>query len=254
MTKRNDGRAWNEIRPINIIRNYLNDPEGSVLIEMGNTKVICTVSVNYKLPAFIREEGLSIGWVTAEYDMLPRSTSKRILRDRLSGQIRGRSQEIQRLIGRCLRTVTDLTAIPERTIYVDCDVIQADGGTRTAAINGSFVALYDAFVKMKEKNQIDKMPVSSLLGAISLGIIDGELLLDLTYREDSAASVDMNIVKNDEGKYIEIQGTAEGHPFSDEQLIDMLKLADKGIQEIISFEKKILFSNSEEKQDNEQKY
>jgi len=247
MVKRSDGRAWDEIRPINIIRNYLNDPEGSVLIEMGNTNVICTVSVEYKLPTFIREEDLDIGWVTAEYDMLPRSTSKRILRDRLAGQIRGRSQEIQRLIGRCLRTVTDLSAIPARTIYVDCDVIQADGGTRTAAINGSFVALYDAFTKMKEKKQIDRMPINNFLGAISLGIVEGELLLDLTYSEDSMADVDMNIVKNDQGKYIEIQGTAEGQPFSHEQLNDMMKLADKGIREIIDLQRKLLFSNPENK-------
>jgi ribonuclease PH len=244
MAKRNDGRKWDEIRPINIIRNYLNDPEGSVLIEMGNTKVICTISAEYKLPAFIREEGTGTGWLTAEYDMLPRSTSKRILRDRLHGQIRGRSQEIQRLIGRCLRSVTDLSAIPERTIYVDCDVIQADGGTRTAAINGSFIALYDAFTKMKEKNQIDKMPITSLLGAISLGIVDGELLLDLTYSEDSNADVDMNIVKNGEGKYIELQGAAERNPFSEEQLSDLIKLADKGIREIISLEKRLLFDES----------
>jgi ribonuclease PH len=161
--KRSDERKVNELRKIKIIRNYLREPEGSVLIDMGNTKVICTASVQYGLPPFLREKSKKQGWITAEYDMLPRSTEKRIIRDRIRGQIKGRSQEIQRLIGRSLRAVTDLTLFPERTIYIDCDVIQADGGTRTAAINGSFIALYDAFTKMKREKQIEEFPIKNFL-------------------------------------------------------------------------------------------
>jgi ribonuclease PH len=240
--KRSDERKVNELRKIKIIRNYLREPEGSVLIEMGNTKVICTASVQYGLPPFLREESKKQGWITAEYDMLPRSTEKRIIRDRIRGQIKGRSQEIQRLIGRSLRAVTDLTLFPERTIYIDCDVIQADGGTRTAAINGSFIALYDAFTKMKREKQIEEFPIKNFLAAISVGIIKGNVLLDLAFDEDLIAEVDMNVVKDDRGNYIEIQGTSEHNTFSDAQLQEMLKFADKGIKEIIELQKRLFFS------------
>ena len=241
--KRSDKRKPDELREIKIARNYLRDSEGSVLVEMGNTKVICAVSVEYRLPQFLRNEGKKQGWLTAEYDMLPRSASKRIIRDRIQGQIKGRTQEIQRLIGRSLRAVTDLTTFPERTIYLDCDVIQADGGTRTAAINGAFVALYDAFTKMKEKKQIDEFPIKNFVGAISVGIVENNILLDLAFDEDLIADVDMNIVKNDKGEYIEIQGTSERNSFSHEQLQGLLKVADKGIKAIIDFQKSLLFGD-----------
>lgn len=241
--QRSDGRKPDELRNIKIIRNYLQDPEGSVFIEMGNTKVICTASVEYKLPHFLREEGKNQGWITAEYDMLPRSAKKRIIRDRYQGRIKGRSQEIQRLIGRSLRAVTDLTLFPDRTIYLDCDVIQADGGTRTAAINGCFIALYDAFTKMKKEEKINEFPLNKFLGAISVGLINGEIMLDIAYDEDLIAEVDMNIVKDEDGNYIEIQGAGEHKTFSESQLLEMLKLADKGIKEIIELERKLLFED-----------
>ena len=239
--RRRDSRKPDELRNIKIIRNYLRDPEGSVLIEMGNTKVICSASVEYKLPHFLREEGKNQGWITAEYDMLPRSAKKRIIRDRYQGIIKGRSQEIQRLIGRSLRAITDLTLFPDRTIYLDCDVIQADGGTRTAAINGCFIALYDAFTKMKKEKKIQEFPLNKFLGAVSVGIVDGNALLDLNFNEDLIAEVDMNIVKDEDGNYIEIQGASEHRAFSDSQLMEMLKLADDGIKYIIGILKQLVF-------------
>ncbi|MCK4338861.1 MAG: ribonuclease PH [Candidatus Cloacimonetes bacterium] len=239
--RRRDSRKPDELRNIKIIRNYLRDPEGSVLIEMGNTKVICSASVEYKLPHFLREEGKNQGWITAEYDMLPRSAKKRIIRDRYQGIIKGRSQEIQRLIGRSLRAVTDLTLFPDRTIYLDCDVIQADGGTRTAAINGCFIALYDAFTKMKKEKKIHEFPLNKFLGAVSVGIVEGNALLDLNFNEDLIAEVDMNIVKDEDGNYIEIQGASEHRAFSDSQLMEMLKLADDGIKYIIGILKQLVF-------------
>ncbi|MBC8526413.1 MAG: ribonuclease PH [Candidatus Cloacimonetes bacterium] len=241
--KRSDKRRPDELREIKVARNYLRDAGGSVLVEMGNTKVICTVSVEYRLPQFLRNEGKNQGWLTAEYDMLPRSATKRIIRDRVQGQIKGRTQEIQRLIGRSLRAVTDLTAFPERTIYLDCDVIQADGGTRTAAINGSFIALYDAFTKMKKENQIKEFPLKQFLGAISVGLVDGKVLLDLDYNEDMVAEVDMNIVKDEMGNYIEIQGSSEHNSFSDSQLQEMLQFADNGTKNIIEFHKQLVLKD-----------
>ncbi|MCK4358639.1 MAG: ribonuclease PH [Candidatus Cloacimonetes bacterium] len=239
--QRSDGRKPNELRNIKITRNYLHDPEGSVLVEMGSTKVICTASVEYRLPFFLREEGKNQGWITAEYDMLPRSARKRIIRDRYQGIIKGRSQEIQRLIGRSLRAITDLTLFPDRTIYLDCDVIQADGGTRTAAINGCFIALYDAFTKMKKEKKIQEFPLNKFLGAVSVGIVDGNALLDLNFNEDLIAEVDMNIVKDEDGNYIEIQGASEHKAFSDKQLMEMLKHADDGIKHIIGILKQLVF-------------
>lgn len=239
--QRRDSRKPDKLRNIKIIRNYLRDPEGSVLIEMGNTKVICSASVEYKLPHFLREEGKNQGWITAEYDMLPRSAKKRIIRDRYQGIIKGRSQEIQRLIGRSLRAVTDLTLFPDRTIYLDCDVIQADGGTRTTAINGCFIALYDAFTKMKQEKKIHEFPLNKFLGAVSVGIVEGNALLDLNFNEDLIAEVDMNIVKDEDGNYIEIQGASEHRAFSDSQLMEMLKLADDGIKYIIGILKQLVF-------------
>ncbi len=241
--KRSDKRKFDELRKIKFTRDYLQDAEGSVLVEVGKTKVICSVSVEYRLPQFLRAEKKNQGWLTAEYDMLPRSANKRIVRDRIHGKIKGRSSEIQRLIGRSLRAVTDLTEFPERTIYIDCDVIQADGGTRTASINGAFIALYDAFTKMKEKGQINEFPITNFIGAISVGIVEDEILLDLAFDEDLIADIDMNIVKDDKGNYIEIQGTSERNTFSDKQLQKLLKVAKKGISEIIDLQKNLLFGD-----------
>ncbi len=238
--KRNDSRKADQLREIRITRNYLNDPEGSVLVELGNTKVICTASIDHKVPQFIRESGANQGWLTAEYDMLPRSVNKRILRDRYQGKIKGRSQEIQRLIGRSLRAIFDLSLIPGKQIIMDCDVIQADGGTRTAAINGSFIALYDACTFMSEKKWISEFPIKNFIGAISTGIVQDTVLLDLAYDEDLAAQVDMNIVMDENGNYIEVQGASEKTPFTSEQLQKMLKYAEKGIKEIVEYQKELI--------------
>ncbi len=241
--KRSDNRKKDEVRPLKVTRNYLDEPEGSVLVEMGNTKVICTVSVLYSLPRFIKEQGENFGWITAEYDMLPRAGNRRNIRDRVKGKISGRSQEIQRLIGRTFRAVSNLYAIPKRSVYIDCDVIQADGGTRTAAINGGFLALYDAFTSLKEKNQIDEFPLNSFIGAVSVGVVEGEVLLDLAYDEDVKADVDMNIVKDEESNYIEVQGTGEEATFTPEQLDTMLEYSGKGIDEIIKHQKKLIMKD-----------
>jgi len=238
--KRSDNRKADQLREIKITRNYLHDPEGSVLIELGNTKVICTATIDYRVPQFIRESGANHGWLTAEYDMLPRSANKRILRDRYQGKIKGRNHEIQRLIGRSLRAVFDLTQIPDKQIILDCDVIQADGGTRTAAINGSFIALYDACSFMRERKWIKEFPIKNFIGAISVGIVQDTVLLDLAYDEDLAAQVDMNIVMDENGKYIEVQGTSEETPFASEQLQKMLKYAEKGIKEIVEYQKELI--------------
>ena len=238
--KRSDNRKADQLREIKITRNYLHDPEGSVLIEIGNTKVICTASIDHKVPKFIRETGAKHGWLTAEYDMLPRSANRRILRDRYKGKIKGRSQEIQRLIGRSLRAVFDLTQIPDKQIILDCDVIQADGGTRTASINGSFIALYDACTFMRERKLISDFPITNFIGAISAGIVQDTVLLDLAYDEDLEAQVDMNIVMDENGNYIEVQGASEKTPFTSEQLQKMLKYAEKGIKEIIEYQKEII--------------
>ncbi|NLL70676.1 MAG: ribonuclease PH [Epulopiscium sp.] len=236
--KRIDQRNYDDIRKVCIHPHYIQYPEGSVLIEMGNTKVICNVSVDEKVPHFKKNTGE--GWITAEYDMLPRATSIRNTRDINRLKQNKRTVEIQRLIGRALRSVVDLKALGERNIIIDCDVIQADGGTRTASITGAFVALHLACQKLVKEEIIETMPIRSYIAAISVGIVQGDPLLDLCYQEDSQADVDMNIVMNEQGEYVEIQGTAEQVPFSRKQLDQLLQLGEKGIQELIQIQKKIL--------------
>jgi ribonuclease PH len=226
-----EGRPWNEIRDIRITRDFLRYPEGSVLIEMGQTKVICTATMEDKAPAFLRNTGR--GWLTSEYAMLPGSTHSRTDRESARGRIGGRTHEIQRLIGRSLRSVTDLNTFGERTIYIDCDVIQADGGTRTASITGGFVALVDLFRKLQKKGVVERIPVCDYVSAVSVGIVDDQLLLDLNYEEDSRAEVDMNVIMTGGGLFIEVQGTAEKNPFSRERLSAMSALAEEGIQKLI---------------------
>jgi ribonuclease PH len=232
---RSDNRRPDQLRETRIVPKYLMHPEGSVLIEAGATRVICTASVEDRVPPFLRNTGK--GWVTSEYGMLPRATSTRTTREASAGKVGGRTQEIQRLIGRSLRSVTRLEALGERTVWIDCDVIQADGGTRTASITGSFVALVLALDVMRQKGQIQSVPVSDYVAATSVGIIDGQPQLDLAYAEDSRAEVDMNIVKTGAGKYIEVQGTAETTPFGREALLSLLDLADRGIQQLIELQR-----------------
>jgi len=224
---RKDGRKADQIRPVVIARDYLRHPKGSVLIEMGDTRVICAASVEEGVPPFLKNSGR--GWLTAEYAMIPSSTHERSARESAKGKIGGRTHEIQRLIGRSLRAVTDLTAFGERTIHVDCDVIQADGGTRTASITGAFVALADAFRNLRREGLVDRMPIRDFVSAVSVGIVDGEMLLDLQYEEDRRAEVDMNVVATRGGLFIEVQGTAEAVPFARERLDAMTDLAMKGI-------------------------
>ena len=234
--KRWDGRGAKALRRIKITRNYLKHAEGSVLIELGDTKVICSASVEERVPAFLRNTGK--GWVTAEYSMLPRSTNTRTARDRGGGN--GRTFEIQRLIGRSLRSVTDLNAFGERSIWIDCDVIQADGGTRTVSITGAYVALMDAFRKMVKNGTIENIPVKDSVAAVSVGKVDGEVLLDLNYEEDSKAEVDMNIVMTGSGKFVEIQGTAEGGVFTKKEMDELIKTAQKGIKILTRVQRKSL--------------
>jgi len=229
-----DGRSADKIRKVNITRNYLKHPEGSCLIELGNTKVICTASVEESVPPFLKGSGT--GWVTAEYGMLPRSCDKRMPR----GKDSGRTYEIQRLVGRSLRTVTEMKSMGERCIWLDCDVIQADGGTRTAAITGSFIALVDALSKLKKSGLIKDIPIKDYVAATSVGIVNGELLLDLCYEEDSKAEVDMNVVMTANGEFIEIQGTAERKPFSKEKMDKMLIAAQKGIEDLFGTQRKLV--------------
>ncbi len=231
-----DGRKFSELRPLKITRSYLKNPEGSALIELGGTKVICTASVEDKVPQFLRGQGQ--GWVTAEYAMLPRSTAVRSQRERNSAN--SRSLEIQRLIGRSLRAVTDLKKLGERTVWLDCDVIEADGGTRTAAISGAFVALAEACYKLKEQGQIAAVPLTGFLAAVSVGLLGGEPVLDLAYEEDAAAGVDMNVVMTADGKLVEVQGSAEDQPFSRSELETLLDLATTGITEIATYQKSVL--------------
>jgi len=235
---RSDQRPANQLRETTITPNFLLHAEGSVLIEAGRTKVICTASVEDRVPQFLRNSGK--GWVTAEYGMLPRATSTRTQREATAGKVGGRTQEIQRLIGRSLRSVTNLPALGERTIWIDCDVIQADGGTRTASITGAFVALALALEKLRERDVIKSIPLSDYVAAISVGIVDGEALLDLAYDDDSRADVDMNIVKTGDGRFIEVQGTAEADPFGREALIQLLELADAGITQLVEKQRTIV--------------
>jgi ribonuclease PH len=236
--KRSDGRAPGALRPVKITRNYIKHAEGSVFIEMGDTKVICTASIEERVPPFLRNRGK--GWVTAEYSMLPRSTHTRTSRDSMTGRGNGRAFEIQRLIGRSLRSVVDLGAFGERTIWIDCDVIQADGGTRTASITGAYVAMVDAFRKMVREGLIERMPVLDAVAAVSVGKVDGRVVLDLNYEEDSRAQVDMNVVMTGSGKFVEIQGTAEASAFSQEELDELTRAARKGIRELIRIQKSCL--------------
>lgn len=235
---RTDGRRENELRRIEIIRHFTESATGSVLIKMGKTKVLCTAVVEHSVPQFL--EGKGRGWVTAEYAMLPASTAQRKQRER-SGKIDGRSQEIQRLLGRSLRAIMDLEMLGERTIWIDCDVLEADGGTRSASITGSYIALCDAVEFMKEEGIVfPRNPIRDTVAAISVGIVEGKLLLDLCYKEDSKAEVDMNVVMTGKGKIIEVQGTAEITPFSKDELNKLLELAEKGIRELVEIQKNIL--------------
>ncbi|ASN05075.1 ribonuclease PH [Virgibacillus necropolis] len=236
---RNDNREVDSLREINMTVDFIKHPEGSVLIRVGDTKVICNASIEDKVPPFMRGQGK--GWITAEYSMLPRATDRRNIRESSKGKVSGRTMEIQRLIGRALRSVVDLDKIGERTVWVDCDVIQADGGTRTASITGAFVAVVLAFGKMIDAKTMNKMPVTDFLAATSVGVLEnGDEILDLNYQEDSQAQVDMNIVMTGSMEFVEIQGTGEEATFSYDQLQNMLKLATKGLQEIIEKQKNVL--------------
>ncbi|HAV10177.1 MAG TPA: ribonuclease PH [Dehalococcoidia bacterium] len=236
--KRVDGRVNNEMRPVKITMGYLTYPEGSTLIEIGNTRVLCTVSIEDRVPLFLKGEGT--GWLTAEYAMLPRSTHTRTQRSVYGDKVAGRTQEIQRLIGRSLRVCIDLTAIGERTITIDCDVLQADGGTRTASITGGYLALAQGLRKLKSRGILKTVPLKCAVAATSVGIVDGDELLDLCYAEDFRAAVDFNVVMTDKGDFVEIQGTAESKPFSRKSADSLLTLADKGIKELLAIQKKVL--------------
>ncbi|HKB11585.1 MAG TPA: ribonuclease PH [Vicinamibacterales bacterium] len=235
---RSDNRPPNQLRETTIAPDYLMHAEGSVLISAGFTRVICTASVEDRVPGFLRNSGK--GWVTAEYGMLPRATSTRMQREASAGKVGGRTQEIQRLIGRSLRSVTNLAALGERTVWIDCDVIQADGGTRTASITGAFVALALALEKMRERDMIRTIPLSDYVAATSVGVVDGQPLLDLAYDDDSRAEVDMNIVKTGDGRFIEVQGTAEAMPFGRDTLNMLLDLADHGIRQLVEKQRAIV--------------
>lgn len=236
--QRIDGRAKDELRHIQIQPNYVEYPEGSVLFSIGNTRVLCNASIDEKIPKWMRDSGKQGGWITAEYGMLPRSTHTRTPRE--TNGLRGRTQEIRRLIGRSLRAAVDLNLLGERTCIVDCDVLQADGGTRTAAITGGYLALALAFNKLHSEGLLSQNPLISPIAAISIGILANQVILDLSYEEDFKAEVDSNIVMNGEGQFIEIQGTAEGKAFSYEMLTEMLSLAQKGIAELVEIQRKFL--------------
>jgi ribonuclease PH len=235
---RPDGRRPDELRPVTIQPSYLKYPEGSCLISMGDTKVLCTASVEDKVPPFLKGQGK--GWVTAEYSMLPRSTHTRSQRDSAGSKPSGRSMEIQRLVGRSMRSIVDMTLLGERTIWLDCDVIQADGGTRTASITGAFVALVEALSGMKKSGLIRAFPFQEWVAAVSVGTVNGEERLDLMYEEDSQAEVDMNVVMTDSGRFIEVQGTAEGQPFDRKRLDKMLDLAQTGVKQLIAVQREAL--------------
>ena len=235
---RSDNRQPDELRPIRFTRSFTRHAEGSVLVEFGQTRVLCTASVEERIPRFLH--GSHQGWITAEYGMLPRATGERTAREAARGKQGGRTLEIQRLIGRSLRAAVDLKTIGERTITLDCDVLQADGGTRTASITGAFVAAYDAVSVMREKGQLVGDPVRDFVAAVSVGVVDGVPVLDLDYPEDSACDTDMNVVMTGSGGFVEVQGTAEGTPFSRAEMDAMLGLADQGIRTLISLQKQAL--------------
>jgi len=232
---RSDGRRRDEIRPVKVTQSFTKYADGSVLMEMGETKVICTASVEEKVPPFLRDKGQ--GWVTAEYAMLPRATHERTPREATRGKQGGRTLEIQRLVGRALRAVTEMSEMGERTIWIDCDVIQADGGTRTASITGAFIALADAFLKLKENGKLKKIPLNDYLAAISVGALGGESMVDLCYEEDSRAAVDMNLVMTGQGRLVEVQGTAERGSFGKDDLDEFLALGWEGIQRLVKVQK-----------------
>jgi len=235
MSNRADGRANDEIRQVKITRNYISHAEGSVLVEVGQTRVICTATVEEKVPPF--QKGKGIGWVTAEYDMIPRSAQVRIIRPQTSGRINGRTHEIQRLIGRSLRAAVDLKKLGERTIWIDCDVIEADGGTRCASITGGFVALFDCCRYLVNQKILDEMPIENFVAAVSVGIINGEIMADLCFLEDSNADVDMNVVMNSKGQLIEVQSTAECNTFSKDEFLKMLDLSQDSIEKLFLIQK-----------------
>ncbi len=236
---RNDRRLWDQLRPVRIRRRYLKYAEGSCLVEWGGTRVVCSASVEEKVPSFLKEAGR--GWVTSEYGMLPRSCKTRIQREASRGRPDGRTHEIQRLIGRSLRAVVDLERLGARTVWIDCDVIQGDGGTRCASITGSFIALVDALQFLKGKGILNgKLPVKDFVAATSVGVVDGKPLLDLTYQEDSQAQVDMNVVMTGDGKLVEVQGTAEGAPFDQTELLQLLQLARSGIRHVVEIQRKLI--------------
>lgn len=235
---RSDGRQNDEIRKVEIIRNYLEYPEGSCFVKMGKTWVIVTATVEEKVPAWLR--GAGQGWITAEYSMIPRANMDRVMRESVTGRQGGRTMEIQRLIGRSLRAAVDLFELGERTIIIDCDVIQADGGTRTASITGGFVALYDALQFLVKNQRLEKLPLKEQVAAVSVGIVEGEKMLDLTFEEDFDAEVDMNVVMTASGGLVEIQGTAEKGLFSRSDLNELLDLAEKGIKELVAVQKEVL--------------
>ncbi|WP_417506832.1 ribonuclease PH [Marinomonas gallaica] len=240
---RPSGRAADQLRPMKFTRNFTKHAEGSVLVECGDTKVICTATVVKGVPRFLKGKGQ--GWITAEYGMLPRSTHNRVDREAARGKQSGRTVEIQRLIGRSLRAALDLKKLGEHTITIDCDVIQADGGTRTASISGGFVALADAVKTLVDAKKVKENPIVSQIGAISVGVYQGTPVLDLDYPEDSSAETDMNVIMNDKGGFIEIQGTAEGEAFSDEHMVGMLAVARKGINEILEMQRQVLADDAE---------
>lgn len=235
---RQDGRKNDEIRRVKISRNFIGNAEGSVLIAIGKTRVICTASIEDKIPLFLKDQ--KKGWITAEYSMIPRATQTRTTRESTIGKLSGRTQEIQRLIGRALRSVVDLSSIGERTIWIDCDVIEADGGTRTAAITGAFICLSDALKYALNNGLIEKTPLRDYLAAVSVGVVYGEPMIDLCYAEDSAAEVDMNVVMTGSGEFVEVQGTAEGTPFSKDRFDSLLKLAEEGIKNLIDIQKRLI--------------
>ena len=239
--KRPSGRAADQLRPIRITRNYTKHAEGSVLVEFGDTQVICTVSVESGVPRFLKGKGQ--GWLTAEYGMLPRATGERTQREASRGKQGGRTLEIQRLIGRSLRAALDMSKLGENTLYVDCDVIQADGGTRTASITGAMVALVDALAVMKKRGALKGEPLKQMIAAVSVGMYQGEAVLDLDYPEDSAAETDLNVVMTSQGGFIEVQGTAEGEPFQPEQLNAMLLLARQGLQQLFEAQQAALHND-----------
>ena len=238
--KRPDGRRPDQLRPLKIHPNYVARPAGSVLIEMGSSRVICAASVEDGVPRWMKEQKVAGGWITAEYSMLPYSTSPRKARESSRGKVEGRTQEIQRLIGRALRAVTDLEKLGERSVWVDCDVLEADGGTRTAAITGSYVALMLAMERLVKDKRLDENPVRHAVAAVSVGMLDGAALLDLNYIEDSTAAVDMNVVMTDAGQMVEVQGTGEESTFTKKEMSAMLKLAEKGIKQLLSAQAKAL--------------